>query len=256
MLLSLTLCIDEAVAPGREIWDVTAEPNSNYTNINWRHNFPASSSEFVLEFTLDSDKTVKVVPVNQQPPIAVADLIAGAKYHLRVYSHELNSISSKPVTFETKAAYIDQVDIATQGWFIGLMCAIALIILILLIVCFIKRSRGGKYPVSMMCRWRLCDWVHKESRVSFPTLRAEQYNVPVSTVSQLCNHHESSLLDLNPVALPYHQSECLLYVQTESGKRERKKERICLSTLRDKKDLPLDPVDQKDQDGSFDYQSH
>uniref|UniRef100_A0A672YE28 Neurofascin homolog (chicken) a n=1 Tax=Sphaeramia orbicularis TaxID=375764 RepID=A0A672YE28_9TELE len=43
-------------------------------------------------------------------------------------------------------AYMDQVDIATQGWFIGLMCAIALIILILLIVCFIKRSRGGKYP--------------------------------------------------------------------------------------------------------------
>ncbi|XP_022601302.1 neurofascin isoform X5 [Seriola dumerili] len=159
------------VAPGREIWDVTAEPNSNYTNVSWRHNFPAGSSEFVLEFTLDSDKTVKVVPVNQQPPVAVADLIAGAKYHLRVYSHELNSISSKPVTFETKAAYIDQVDIATQGWFIGLMCAIALIILILLIVCFIKRSRGGKYPV------------------------------------------------------------------------------------RDKKDLPLDPVDQKDQDGSFDYHS-
>ncbi|XP_016892088.1 neurofascin homolog (chicken) a isoform X11 [Cynoglossus semilaevis] len=67
-------------------------------------------------------------------------------------------------------AYIDQVDIATQGWFIGLMCAIALIILILLIVCFIKRSRGGKYPV------------------------------------------------------------------------------------RDKKDLPLDSVDQKDPEGSFDYQ--
>ncbi|XP_042318283.1 neurofascin isoform X15 [Sceloporus undulatus] len=38
-------------------------------------------------------------------------------------------------------------DIATQGWFIGLMCAIALLVLILLIVCFIKRSRGGKYPV-------------------------------------------------------------------------------------------------------------
>ncbi|XP_037534488.1 neurofascin [Nematolebias whitei] len=71
----------------------------------------------------------------------------------------------------TNEAYMNEVDIATQGWFIGLMCAIALIILILLIVCFIKRSRGGKYPV------------------------------------------------------------------------------------RDKKDLPLDPVDQKDQDGSFDYHS-
>uniref|UniRef100_A0A8C1SPZ2 Neural cell adhesion molecule L1 n=1 Tax=Cyprinus carpio TaxID=7962 RepID=A0A8C1SPZ2_CYPCA len=40
-----------------------------------------------------------------------------------------------------------QVDIATQGWFIGLMSAIALLILILLIICFIKRNKGGKYPV-------------------------------------------------------------------------------------------------------------
>ncbi|XP_075065155.1 neuronal cell adhesion molecule isoform X13 [Mixophyes fleayi] len=40
-----------------------------------------------------------------------------------------------------------QVDIATQGWFIGLMCAVALLILVLLIVCFIRRNKGGKYPV-------------------------------------------------------------------------------------------------------------
>ncbi|KAM6438014.1 neuronal cell adhesion molecule isoform 19-T20 [Liasis olivaceus] len=40
-----------------------------------------------------------------------------------------------------------QVDIATQGWFIGLMCAVALLILILLIICFIRRNKGGKYPV-------------------------------------------------------------------------------------------------------------
>lgn len=39
-----------------------------------------------------------------------------------------------------------QVDIATQGWFIGLMCAIALLILVLLIACFIRRNKGGKYP--------------------------------------------------------------------------------------------------------------
>ncbi|XP_025908967.1 neurofascin isoform X13 [Nothoprocta perdicaria] len=51
-------------------------------------------------------------------------------------------------TTKQELAYTkNQVDIATQGWFIGLMCAIALLVLILLIVCFIKRSRGGKYPV-------------------------------------------------------------------------------------------------------------
>lgn len=47
----------------------------------------------------------------------------------------------------------NQADIATQGWFIGLMCAIALLVLILLIVCFIKRSRGGKYPGEMWGGW-------------------------------------------------------------------------------------------------------
>ncbi|XP_038872155.1 neurofascin-like isoform X1 [Salvelinus namaycush] len=135
------------MAPGRVIWNLTVKPNSNYANVSWNHNFPTGSSEFQLEFTLDSNGSVSSVPVNQ-PPIKLAGLIEGAKYRLRVYSNEYHSISSNVVTFETSAAYIkDQVDIATQGWFIGLMCAIALIILILLIVCFIKRSRGGKYPV-------------------------------------------------------------------------------------------------------------
>lgn len=44
------------VAPGWEISNLTVEPNSNYANVSWRHNFPAGSSEFVLEFTLDSKK--------------------------------------------------------------------------------------------------------------------------------------------------------------------------------------------------------
>ncbi|XP_030631986.1 neurofascin homolog (chicken) a isoform X2 [Chanos chanos] len=159
------------LAPGKKIWNVTVDANSDYANVSWKHNFPVDSSEFVLELTLDSNGTVKTVLVNQ-PPIKVAGLIAGAKYRLRVYYHEQDSITSQYVTFETNTAYSkEHVDIATQGWFIGLMCAIALLVLILLIVCFIKRSRGGKYPV------------------------------------------------------------------------------------RDKKDLPLDPVDQKDQDGSFDYHS-
>uniref|UniRef100_A0A8D2E1P9 Neural cell adhesion molecule L1-like protein n=1 Tax=Sciurus vulgaris TaxID=55149 RepID=A0A8D2E1P9_SCIVU len=38
-------------------------------------------------------------------------------------------------------------DISTQGWFIGLMCAVALLTLMLLTVCFVKRNKGGKYSV-------------------------------------------------------------------------------------------------------------
>ncbi|KAG7278466.1 hypothetical protein CRUP_038761 [Coryphaenoides rupestris] len=36
---------------------------------------------------------------------------------------------------------------ATQGWFIGLISAIVLLLLLLLILCFVKRSKGGKYAV-------------------------------------------------------------------------------------------------------------
>uniref|UniRef100_A0A4W5NRX3 Cell adhesion molecule L1-like b n=1 Tax=Hucho hucho TaxID=62062 RepID=A0A4W5NRX3_9TELE len=37
--------------------------------------------------------------------------------------------------------------ISTQGWFIGLMCAVALLTLIVLIACFVNRNKGGKYAV-------------------------------------------------------------------------------------------------------------
>ncbi|XP_029017303.1 neuronal cell adhesion molecule a isoform X9 [Betta splendens] len=57
------------------------------------------------------------------------------------------TITEEAFTAMDSAVPSRQVDIATQGWFIGLMCAIALLILVLLIVCFIKRNKGGKYPV-------------------------------------------------------------------------------------------------------------
>uniref|UniRef100_A0A673M486 Neuronal cell adhesion molecule-like n=1 Tax=Sinocyclocheilus rhinocerous TaxID=307959 RepID=A0A673M486_9TELE len=56
------------------------------------------------------------------------------------------TVTEEGVTIMDEAMTSKQVDIATQGWFIGLMCAIALLILVLLIVCFIKRNKGGKYP--------------------------------------------------------------------------------------------------------------
>lgn len=49
-------------------------------------------------------------------------------------------------TLETSLASIHG-GISTQGWFIGLMCAIALLTLIVLIACFVNRNKGGKYSV-------------------------------------------------------------------------------------------------------------
>nr|XP_054363909.1 neurofascin isoform X4 [Mirounga angustirostris] len=135
-------------APDRQsIWNVTVLPNSKWANITWKHNF-GPGTDFVVEYT-DSNHTRKTVPVKAQAQsVQLTDLYPGMTYTLRVYSRDNEGISSTIITFMTSTAYTNnQADIATQGWFIGLMCAIALLVLILLIVCFIKRSRGGKYPV-------------------------------------------------------------------------------------------------------------
>uniref|UniRef100_A0A8D1JHJ6 Neurofascin n=1 Tax=Sus scrofa TaxID=9823 RepID=A0A8D1JHJ6_PIG len=144
---------EESPAPPNEapdeqsIWNVTVLPNSKWANITWKHNF-GPGTDFVVEY-IDSNHTKKTVPVKAQAqPIQLTDLYPGMTYTLRVYSRDNEGISSTVITFMTSTAYTNnQADIATQGWFIGLMCAIALLVLILLIVCFIKRSRGGKYPV-------------------------------------------------------------------------------------------------------------
>ncbi|ERE72935.1 neuronal cell adhesion molecule [Cricetulus griseus] len=75
-------------------------------------------------------------------------LMPGTAYKIRVGAEGASGFVSSEDVFETGPAMASrQVDIATQGWFIGLMCAVALLILILLIVCFIRRNKGGKYPV-------------------------------------------------------------------------------------------------------------
>uniref|UniRef100_A0A8C4YUR9 Neuronal cell adhesion molecule a n=1 Tax=Gadus morhua TaxID=8049 RepID=A0A8C4YUR9_GADMO len=81
----------------------------------------------------------------------IKGLKPGASYKVRVVARDPVTDSMVHSTEEelvsVPAVANRQVDIATQGWFIGLMCAIALLILVLLIVCFIKRNKGGKYPV-------------------------------------------------------------------------------------------------------------
>ncbi|CAB1336746.1 unnamed protein product [Coregonus sp. 'balchen'] len=59
-------------------------------------------------------------------------------------SEKLNSSQS---FYQLKAVVDVQSGFATQGWFIGLVSAIVLLLLVLLILCFIKRSKGGKYSV-------------------------------------------------------------------------------------------------------------
>ncbi|XP_043107749.1 neurofascin homolog (chicken) a isoform X18 [Puntigrus tetrazona] len=146
-------------------WDKPLEPNGVLIGYTLQYH--------TVNGTLTGERKAQSFPPNvTEYTMNLPNRFTRFKFYLaartQVGAGEVYAVESPHFSNE---AYKEQEDIATQGWFIGLMCAVALLVLILLIVCFIKRSRGGKYPV------------------------------------------------------------------------------------REKKDLPLDAVDHKDQDGSFDYQN-
>lgn len=81
----------------------------------------------------------------------LTDLSPSTKYKFYVKACTAKGCG-KPVTEEgltvAQGTYAGIYDgISTQGWFIGLMCAIALLTLMLLTICFVRRNKGGKYSV-------------------------------------------------------------------------------------------------------------
>ncbi|XP_041802726.1 neurofascin-like [Chelmon rostratus] len=123
-------------------WDLPAEPNGIITGYSLKYQ--------TVNATRGEELRVEEFPPNVTS-FSVRRFDRYTRYRFSVAARtgigigEWHTEESPHYTTEIYAQ--DQVDISTQGWFIGIMCAVALIVLILLIVCFIKRSRGGKYPV-------------------------------------------------------------------------------------------------------------
>ncbi|XP_040193513.1 neurofascin isoform X15 [Rana temporaria] len=137
--------------PNREFiileWSSPEHPNGNLTGYNIRYQaFNGTRFARPVVETLSPNQTKYTL--TRTDPISRYRITLSAR--TQVGAGEVVTVDTplKPDEVPPTSAYTkNQVDIATQGWFIGLMCAVALLVLILLIVCFIKRSRGGKYPV-------------------------------------------------------------------------------------------------------------
>ncbi|XP_051912008.1 neuronal cell adhesion molecule a isoform X11 [Hippocampus zosterae] len=104
----------------------------------------------VLNITEAGPVTVMDFPVNETT-VTLDNLNSSVLYKFQLSAKTVKgagaNLTKEASTIVESTVASRHVDIATQGWFIGLMCAIALLILVLLIVCFIKRNKGGKYPV-------------------------------------------------------------------------------------------------------------
>ncbi|XP_073921122.1 neuronal cell adhesion molecule isoform X19 [Castor canadensis] len=127
-------------------WDPPSHPNGILTEYTLKYQPINSTHELgpVVDLKIPANKT----------RWTLKNLNFSTRYKFYFYAQTSagsgSQITEEAITTvdEGKLAMASrQVDIATQGWFIGLMCAVALLILILLIVCFIRRNKGGKYPV-------------------------------------------------------------------------------------------------------------
>uniref|UniRef100_A0A8C8GYS1 Neural cell adhesion molecule L1 n=1 Tax=Oncorhynchus tshawytscha TaxID=74940 RepID=A0A8C8GYS1_ONCTS len=130
-------------------WDTPAEPNGIVTG-------------YILKYQTVNATQGEELHVEGFPPnttsFAVRRYDRYTRYRFTIaaqtrigvgewYTEESPHYTTEGITMQVNHTYArEQVDLSTQGWVIGVMCAVALFVLILLVVCFIKRSRGGKYP--------------------------------------------------------------------------------------------------------------
>ncbi|XP_026635685.1 neurofascin isoform X6 [Microtus ochrogaster] len=142
---------EETPAPPNEATPTAAPPTLPPTTVG-ATGLVSSTDATALAATSEAT-TVPIIPTAVPTTIATTVATTTTTTAATTTTTITTTTTESPLTttIGTKiheTAYTNnQADIATQGWFIGLMCAIALLVLILLIVCFIKRSRGGKYPV-------------------------------------------------------------------------------------------------------------
>jgi receptor-type tyrosine-protein phosphatase zeta len=128
----------------------------NSINITWVPTADGPSnnpgSEFYVEYKKkgSDEPPQKVYPEGDENWVNISGLDTGDHYEFVVVAvnGDGDETRSDPSVIQIGPRPGEQVEnLMTAGWFIVMMCAIAFLLLILIIVCLIKRNRGGKYPV-------------------------------------------------------------------------------------------------------------
>ncbi|XP_058263912.1 neuronal cell adhesion molecule a isoform X10 [Hemibagrus wyckioides] len=144
--------------PGRLAYLRMVDSNPDSLTLEWGppHERNGRLTEYTLKYqsvnnTNELGQLEEITVPANETGITLHDLKYSTRYKFYINARTRTgpgpSITGEFATVTDAAMASRQVDIATQGWFIGLMCAIALLILVLLIACFIRRNKGGKYPV-------------------------------------------------------------------------------------------------------------
>ncbi|XP_020785236.1 neural cell adhesion molecule L1.2 isoform X3 [Boleophthalmus pectinirostris] len=129
--------------------NISVSVGESSANFSWVAKKRHRNVSFQIEYLNKNDGSEwkKVEKVDSSLPFyQLRGLTPGSHYRIRL-SYNNSTFWEDELDTEGTAMMERQPHFPTEGWFIGLVSAIALLLLILLILCFIKRSKGGKYSV-------------------------------------------------------------------------------------------------------------
>ncbi|XP_075691581.1 neural cell adhesion molecule L1 isoform X2 [Rhinoderma darwinii] len=132
------------------VLNVTFARTSKCITIKWRPLDGQRNVELRVEMKNKSSDSWQQYDVNaSEAEFKIVELQPGGNYIVRLMAlnHTHYDEIWRTETHTLPSALPDERGFASQGWFIGLISAIVLLLLILVILCFIKRSKGGKYSV-------------------------------------------------------------------------------------------------------------
>ncbi|XP_065771927.1 neural cell adhesion molecule L1 isoform X6 [Muntiacus reevesi] len=132
--------------------NISAMAGENYSVVSWVPKEGQCNFGFQIWFkALGDEKLVARLPPQyvsyNQSSYTQWDLQPDTDYEIQLLKEQVLLHQMAVKTNGTGRVRLPPTGFATEGWFIGFVSAIVVLLLVLLILCFIKRSKGGKYSV-------------------------------------------------------------------------------------------------------------
>ncbi|XP_065366259.1 neuroglian isoform X2 [Calliphora vicina] len=148
---------EDSQAPAMPFFECQQLPSDNGLakfRVNWKPNTEGhAGTHFFTEYRIKGETEWNKAPEEKNRDYQeVAGLDPDTVYEFRVVAvdgHFMTESSTQEV--DTNGVdgpiKVPNENLANAGWFIGMMLALAIIIILFIIICIIRRNRGGKYDV-------------------------------------------------------------------------------------------------------------
>uniref|UniRef100_A0A672Z4L6 Cell adhesion molecule L1-like b n=1 Tax=Sphaeramia orbicularis TaxID=375764 RepID=A0A672Z4L6_9TELE len=140
------------VPPSSSLFNISSDVSDTFAKISWTAREEQQDLQLYVAYMNNRDGNWRISEaVNTSQSFHIIDgLKPGTVYTVRLMAKRLldnGSIFEGVFQTRMKGVASTQRNLSSQGWFIGTMCAVALLTLVVLIACFVRRNKGGKYAV-------------------------------------------------------------------------------------------------------------